>query len=955
MLSGTPAVRMAGLRGTKATIHRSNVFMATVQEEAGQPRRLYLIDAMALAYRAHFIFISRPLINSKGQNTSAAYGFTNGLIKLIEQHGMDHMAVVFDAVGEGGTFRDELYDAYKAHRAPMPEDLIANLPYIKRIVEAMDIPVIEEPGVEADDVIGTLAVRAAEEGAEVVIVSPDKDFQQLLSPQVTICRPAHRGEEFDPITVDTFREKYGLEPEQFIDMLALMGDAADNVPGVPGIGEKTAMKLLQDYGSVENLLAHADEVPGKRAREGLLAHRTDALLSKQLATIKTDLDLPLDWHRFRRRNPDAQRLAMIFTELEFNTLLDRVQNDALFRRGSAVAFPPEEAVDADLTFDFGPYEEVRHLDRDAVDYRVVRSRADLERLASELAAADWISFDTETTGTDPMWASLVGLAFALAPGKAYYVPTPLPDGTSTEEALAAVVPHLRKLIGQNLKYDLLVLARHGARVEAELFDTMVAHYLVAPEEAHNLDALARKYLSYRMIPITDLIGSGKSQKSMRDVEIDRVAEYSCEDADVTLQLAELLRPELERCGVRAVAEDIEFPLIPVLVDMELAGVRVDTKMLAEISSHLDTQIRILEHDIHNLAGEPFNIGSTQQLGEVLFDRLGLRVVSKTSTGRPSTKENVLEELATEHPMPGLILDWRKLTKLKSTYVDTLGTLVHPETRRVHTSFNQTIAATGRLSSSNPNLQNIPVRTDLGREIRRAFVPAEGTKLLAADYVQIELRILASMSGDEALKQAFRDRRDIHTEVASRIFGVPPEEVTRDQRRKAKEVNYGIPYGVSAWGLAQRLRSSVQEAQQIIDQYQRSYTGVTGFLALTVERARERGYVETLLGRRRYVPDINARNATQRSFAERVAVNMPIQGTQADMIKIAMVRIHRRLQREGLRTRLLLQVHDELVFEVPPAELDVARSIIEEEMVNALPLDVPVEVDTGVGDNWLDAH
>ena len=932
--------------------------MAAKQDEQSEPKRLYLIDAMALAYRAHFIFISRPLINSKGQNTSASYGFTNGLIKLIEQHGMDHMVVVFDAVGEGGTFRDELYEEYKAHRAPMPDDLLANLPYIKRIVEALDIPVLEVPGVEADDVIGTLARRAAEEGADAVIVSPDKDFQQLLGPHVTICRPAHRGEEFDPITAETFFEKYGLEPEQFIDMLALMGDASDNVPGVPGIGEKTAMKLLQDYGTVENLLTHAGEVSGKRAREGLLAHKSDALLSKQLATIKTDLDVPVDWHRFRRSAPDVRQLTALFTELEFGSLLNRVQNDALIRRGDAAPVEPAAlpaSADPALAFDFGPYEEVRQIDRDAVDYRVVRSRADLERLAGELAGQEWFSFDTETTSTDAMWASLVGMSFAWEAGRAVYVPTPLPDGTSTEEALRLLTPHFRKLVGQNLKYDLLVLARHGARVEAELFDTMVAHYLLQPEEPHGLDALARAYLSYRMIPITDLIGTGRNQKSMRDVEIDLAAEYACEDADVTLQLAERLRADLEESGLRRIAETIEFPLISVLVDMELAGIRVDTKILAEISEQLDTQIRILEHDIHDLVGEPFNIGSTQQLSEILFERLGLRVVAKTSTGRPSTKENVLEELSTEHPMPGLILDWRRLAKLKSTYVDSLGGLVHPETGRIHTSFNQTIAATGRLSSSHPNLQNIPVRTDLGREIRKAFVAAEGTRLLAADYVQIELRILAAMSGDEALKQAFRDGRDIHTEVAARIFGVAPEDVARDQRRKAKEVNYGIPYGVSAWGLAQRLRSGVQEAQQIIDQYQRSYTGVSRFLAETVERARERGYVETLLGRRRYVPDINARNATQRSFAERVAVNMPIQGTQADMIKIAMVRIARSLNTAGLKTRLLLQVHDELVFEVPEAELETVRPIIEKEMVNALPLDVPVEVDIDQGDNWLDAH
>lgn len=924
-----------------------------LQQEA---KRLYLIDAMALAYRAHFIFISRPLINSKGQNTSAVYGFTTGLLKLIEQHGMDHMVVVFDAHGEGGTFRDALYDEYKANRSPMPEDLIDSLPYIKRIVEALDIPVLEVPGVEADDVIGTLARRVAAEGAEAIIVSPDKDFQQLLDPAVTICRPAHRGEEFDPMTADTFREKFGLEPIQFIDMLALMGDSSDNVPGVPGIGEKTAMKLLQEYGTVENLLEHAADVSGKRAREGLLAHRADALLSKQLVTIKTDVAVDVDWHRFRRRAPDLAALAALFAELEFQSLLNRVQNDELVRSRAAAPAVVPYGDDPALSFDFGPYEENTSYEASEVEYRTVRNRAELEAIVAELALQERLAFDTETTSTDPMWASLVGLSFAWGPGQACYVPTPLPDGTSTEAVLAATEPLLkRKIVGQNLKYDLLVLARHGLHVEPELFDTMVAHYLLAPEEPHNLDGLARRYLNYRMMPITDLIGTGKNQRSMRDVEIEKVSAYSCEDADITLQLADILRGELEENGLLEIAERVEFPLIPVLVDMELAGVSVDTGMLREISEQLDTQLKMVEQEIYMLAGEEFNIGSTQQLGEVLFDRLGLRVVSKTSTGKPSTRESVLEELSTEHPLPGLILDWRKLAKLKSTYVDSLGELVHPETGRIHTSFNQTITATGRLSSSNPNLQNIPVRTDLGREIRKAFVPETGKKLLAADYVQIELRILASMSGDEGLKQAFREGRDIHTAAAARVFGVAPEEVTRDQRRKAKEVNYGIPYGVSPWGLAQRLRSSVQEAQQIIEQYQRSYAGVTRFLAMTVEAAREKGYVETLLGRRRYVPDINSRNHTQRSFAERVAVNMPIQGTQADMIKIAMIAIHRRLREEQLQARMVLQVHDELVFELPEAELDAVRPIIEEEMVRALPLDVPVEVDIDVGDNWLDAH
>ena len=926
-------------------------------------KTLYLLDAMALAYRAHFIFISRPLLNAKGQNTSAAYGFTAALLKLIEDHRIDHMAVVFDVMGEGGTFRDELFEDYKAHRDPPPADLIANLPFIKEIVRAMDIPVIEREGVEADDVIGTLARQAEADGANVVIVSPDKDFQQLLSDRISMFRPAHRGESFDPITADSFREKYGVEPVQFIDILALMGDAADNVPGVHGIGEKTAIKLIQKYGSVENLLEHADEVTGKRPREGLQNHADDARLSKRLVTIKTDVDVDLDWHTLHRAAPDLPRLATVFGQLEFNSFLakirDRVpdvtpgaQGDLFAPAGEAPPAGGAAPAEAPVT------DSARRYDEDAVDYAIVRSRAQLEALAATLAERPRFAFDTETTSTDPMWASLVGISFSWAAGQGRYVPTPLPDGTATEAVLDVLRPAFSRdvpRVGQNVKYDLLVLLRHGLRVAGPFFDTMVAHYLIAPEDPHGLDALALRYLDYRPIPISDLIGTGKNQRSMRDVPLDQAGPYACEDADVTLQLADLFEPELARTGVQKIAQEIEFPLIEVLVDMEHAGICVDGVILSEISAQLEAELKALESQIYEAAGEAFNIASMQQLGEILFNKLGLRVVSKTATGLASTKESVLNELATEHPLPGLILDWRELAKLKSTYVDSLGGLIHPETGRIHTSFNQTIAATGRLSSSNPNLQNIPVRSARGREIRKAFVPAEGWTLLSADYAQIELRILAALSDDAALKEAFHAGQDVHTATAARVFGVAPEAVTRDQRRKAKEVNYGIPYGVSAFGLAQRLRCSVKEAQGLIDQYQRSFPGVTRYLVRQVEQAREKGYVETLLGRRRYVPDIHARNRNVRSAAERVAVNMPMQGTQADMIKIAMIRIHNHLRSEGMNTRMLLQVHDELVFEAPPEEVDRLRSLVREEMSGALPLSVPVEVDINTGANWLDAH
>ncbi len=917
-------------------------------------KRLYLLDAMALAYRSHFIFINRPLVNSKGENTSAAYGFTTALLKLMKDHGMDHIAVVFDAAGPGGTFRDELYEEYKANRQPMPDDLKANLPFIKRIVRALDIPVFEEPGVEADDVIGTLARRAAAEEADVVIVSPDKDFQQLLDDRVSIFRPAYRGEEFDPITADSFREKFGVEPIRFIDILALMGDASDNVPGVPGIGEKTAMQLISQYGDLDELLARADEVKGKRAKEGLQNHRRDALMSRDLVTIRTDVPVDLEWDRLKRSRPDLGELAVIFRDLEFASLLDRFrQQDPLLSSG--VESPAEGTP---LQLDFGSDEPVGQLDEEKVRYRVLRNRDALVAWIGELEKAARFAFDTETTSVDPTLASLVGVSVSWEAEQGAYIPTPLPDGTSTEDVLDLLRPHLeseRAAFAQNAKYDIIVLARHGVRVPGPVFDTMVAHYLIAPEEPHNLDALARTYLNYRAVPISELIGTGKNQISTRDVPIDRMGLYACEDADVTLRLAQLFRPELDKTVLSEVAERIEFPLIPVLADMEMVGIRVDPKMLKDISGSLGSQIDALEKEIYEAAGGRFNIGSTQQLGEILFDKLKLRVVSKTSTGKPSTRENVLEELSTEHRLPGLILDWRHLAKLKSTYVDALGDLIHPETGRIHTNFNQTVTATGRLSSSNPNLQNIPVRTDAGREIRKAFVAADGCRLLAADYVQIELRILASMSGDEAMKAAFFSGQDVHTATAARIYGVEPEAVTRDMRRKAKEVNYGIPYGVSAWGLAQRLRTSNKEAQDLIDEYARSYPGIARYLVHTVEEARRKGYAETLLGRRRYVPAIDSRSRNDRSFAERIAVNMPIQGTQADMIKIAMIRIHARLRTEKLAARMVLQVHDELVLEVPEAEIEAVRKLVEEEMVGALPLEVPVEVDINTGENWLDAH
>ena len=924
----------------------------SIPDAAPDDNALYLIDAMSLAYRAHYIFISRPLINSKGQNTSAAYGFTNSLLKLIEDHSIEHAAVVFDE-GEEDTFRKEMYEDYKANRDPPPDELLENIPYIKEIVKGLDIPVLEVPGVEADDVIGTLARQAEGDGADVVIVSPDKDFKQLLSDKVSIYKPAKGDQDFEIKTGETFREEYGLDPAQFVDMLALMGDSSDNVPGVYGIGEKTAQKLLREHHSVENLIDHADDLSGKRARDGMQEHADEARLSKRLVRIRTELDVGLEWHQLRREEPDEQKLTALFQELEFESLADRLDLD-----GGAQPDASEDE-DEDLAFDFGPYEEVEELDPDAVDYDLVETEEELRAFADRLDEQSRYAIDTEASSKEPMYADLVGLSFSADAETATYVPTPLPDDTSTDAVLDVLGPVLEqetKKAGHNLKYDLLLLKQHGVNVAGPLFDTMVAHYLVAPEQNHNLGDVARSVLNYKMVPISELIGDDTDRDSMREVDVEEAAPYACEDADIALRLADDLKAQLDESNVLDIAHDIEFPLVHVLAAMEHTGITLDTDVLDEISTGLEDRLNEIEEDIFELAGEEFNINSPQQLAEILFEKLDLPVVTKTPTGKPSTKESVLQELSTEHDIPGLVLDWRSTYKLKSTYLDSLGELVNPETRRLHTSFNQTRTATGRLSSSDPNLQNIPIRTELGRQIRRAFVPAEDWSLLTADYAQIELRILASMSGDEAMQETFRKDGDIHTDAASRVYDIDPNEVTPDQRSKAKEVNYGIPYGISPWGLAQRMRMPVDEAQDIIKQYRKSYPGVSRLLNELVEKAQEKGYAETLLGRRRYLPNIDSSNSNERSAAERVAVNMPIQGTQADMIKIAMNRIHERLADEDWATQMLLQVHDELVFEVPPDEVSEVQSMINQEMKDALPLDdVPVVVDIDGGAHWLDAH
>ena len=679
-----------------------------------------------------------------------------------------------------------------------------------------------------------------------------------------------------------------------------------------------------------------------------------ALLSKKLVTIKTDVPLNLGWDDFLCKAPNLVQIRKLFDELEFNRLFDRVERILAPKAVKNGGAPAPEAEQGGL-FDEGG---LRSYDGDRSAYKLLTSLEDVEGMVANLDGRFPLSFDTETTSTDPMLASLVGVSFSVGVDEAWYIPTPLPDGTPTEAVVEAIRPLLEaegEKIGQNVKYDWLVMARHGVRVAGPVFDTMVAHYLIAPEEPHGLDALARRELGYQTIPISSLIGKGKDAKNMRDIPPADVAPYACEDADITLQLSEVLRPRLGESGVEELAHELEFPLVQVLARMELEGIELDRSVLMELSERTAIDLGELERQIYEAAGEEFNIGSPAQIGTILFEKLGLRVVEKTSTGKPSTKESVLTELASEHELPGMILDWRELAKLKSTYIDALGDLVHPETGRIHTSYSQTTAATGRLASSNPNLQNIPIRTARGREIRRAFVAPQGHVLLSADYAQIELRILASLAGDENMQQAYLNGEDIHTSTAARVFGVAPEEVTREQRSKAKEVNYGIPYGISAYGLSNRLRCSVSEAQDLINTYNRSFTAVASFLVEQVEKARENGYAETMLGRRRYLPDINARNRNVRSAAERVAVNMPIQGTQADMIKRAMIHIDHILQSDNWKSRMLLQVHDELVFEVPLDEVDRMKEMVTKEMAEALPLAIPVEVTVGTGTNWLEAH
>ncbi len=920
--------------------------------------RLYLLDAYALIYRAYYALIRSPRLNAKGENLSAVYGFVNTLEDVLRKGSPDYIGIAFDPTGR--TFRHEAYPAYKAQREATPEDIRRAVPLIKSLIRAYRIPILEVEGFEADDVIGTVARLAAGQGLEVRMITPDKDYAQLVAPGIIMCRPGHGAAPMEELDEAAVCAKYALErPAQVIDLLGLMGDAADNIPGCPGVGEKTAQKLLARFGSIEGLLEHRDELTGALAKK--VADNAEQIrFSKFLATIRTDVPLTLSLDDLRRQEPDLAELRSQFEELGFRSFLQRYAPDA----SAAAESRPRQASLFDALPDNGEEQAVQTSLKTLSDvdheYHLIERLDDAAELCTFLLTNSTVSVDTETTSTDAVAARLVGMSFAVAGGRAWYVAVPRETAQAQQfvDLFRPLYESTQILkVGQNLKYDLNVLARYGVELRAPMFDTMLAHYVVQPELRHNMDYLAEVYLGYRTIHIEELIGpKGKAQKNMADLPPADVYAYACEDADVTLRLMAPLEAEMERGGVTAVFRDIEMPLMPVLARMERNGVRLDTDALAETGRLFQSRMEQLEAEIYQLAGHPFSITSPRQVGVVLFDELRLSErARKTKGGQYSTSEEVLESLRTRHPIVEKILAHRGLKKLLGTYVDALPRLVNPETGHIHTSFNQAVTATGRLSSSNPNLQNIPVRGDDGREIRKAFVPEPGCIFFSADYSQIELRIMAHLSGDEHLIQDFREGKDIHAATAARIFKKPLEAITRDERRKAKTANFGIIYGISAFGLAERMEVSRTEAKELIDNYFATYPKVRDYMRESVEQARRRGYIETLFHRRRYLPDINSANAVVRGYAERNAVNAPIQGTAADIIKRAMVGIDRRLAEEKLRSKMILQVHDELNFSVLPEELDRVRRIVVEEMEGACALSVPLLADCGEGRNWLEAH
>jgi len=923
-------------------------------------KKLFLLDAMALIYRAYFALNKNPRINSKGLNTSAILGFANTLLEVLKNEKPTHIGVAFDTMAP--TLREEGFAEYKANRERMPEDIALSLPYIVRLTEAFNIPVLKSDGYEADDVIGTLAKRAEKEGFKVFMMTPDKDFGQLVSDNIFMYKPARMGNKPEILGVDEICQKYKIsEPTQLIDILGLWGDTSDNIPGVPGVGEKTASKLIGEFGSVENLLLNTDKLKGK-LKENVEEFTEQALLSKQLATIMLDVPVEFDMEQLEKNEPDREALQELFDELEFRTFASRVFKPEPEEKDKQAAdqSDPDDNLFSNAGVDI-PQRKLLDIHHVEHDYKLADNGKRRKALITELKKAGSFCFDTETTGVDANDTELVGISFAMKKGAAFYVP--IPENYQEAHELVAEFAGVfedekTEKIGQNLKFDISVLKWYDVHVKGKLFDTMIAHYLIEPDLRHNMDFLAETYLDYRPVPIENLIGKkGKNQLSMRTVALDRLKEYACEDADITLQLKGVFEPLLEETGTIDLFHNIEMPLVPVLASMEAEGVRIETATLSDFSKKLQDGIAGLEKEIKDLAGTDFNIASPRQLGEVLFDKLKVTDKPKlTKTRQYSTSEDVLVKLADKHPIIDKILDYRSLTKLKSTYVDALPKMINPRDNRIHTSYNQAVAATGRLSSNNPNLQNIPIRTEMGREIRKAFVPRnEEFTLLAADYSQIELRIIAELSEDPALIDTFTKGLDVHTATAARIFGVELEAVSPEMRRSAKTVNFGIVYGISAFGLSERLRIPRREAADIIAQYFEKYPGVKTYMDNTIHFAKKNGFVETIMGRRRYLRDINSSNATVRGFAERNAINAPVQGSSADMIKIAMIKIQDQLQKEKMKSKMILQVHDELVFDTVLEELEKLKKIVEEKMRTAIPMTVPVVVDMNTGDNWLQAH
>ena len=900
--------------------------------------KLFLLDAYALIYRAYFGLSKMPRINSKGFNTSAVFGFVNTLQQVLAKEQPTHIGVAFDPAGP--TFRHEAYPEYKAQREETPETIRESVPIIKQIIKAYNIPILEVQGFEADDVIGTLATQARQRGITTYMMTPDKDYGQIVGGCVYMYRPKFGDKEFDVMGEEEVKAKFAIQStSQVIDMLGLMGDSADNIPGCPGVGEKTAQKLVAEFGSIENLLQNTDKLKGALKKK--VEENADKIrFSKFLATIKTDVPIDLDMDKLRRNDPDREELRRLFEEMEFKTLIARVFAD------EQKDVPQQTKTQPNLfeIFTDTPREEQSQTNLASYDagvqhYKLIETDEDIERFLQYILTKEIFALDTETTGIDPMTSRLVGMSFACREGEAYYIPAPA-DPAAMERLAAKLRPLVgneRTLkIGQNIKYDMIVLARHGMDVRGPLFDTMIAHYVIQPELRHNMDFLAETYLGYRTIHIEQLIGEkGRNQKSMGDLTPESIYVYACEDADITLRLKAVLERQLHEQGCFRLFEQVEMPLIPALAKMEMNGVRIDTDSLRQTSASFTGRMTEIEHEVYAMAGMQFNISSPKQVGEVLFDRMHISDnVKKTKSGQYSTSEEVLESLKGRHPIVEKILEYRGYKKLLGTYVDALPRLINPETGKIHTSFNQAVTATGRLSSSNPNLQNIPVRDDNGREIRKAFIPDDG---------------------EESMIGAFLSGEDIHAATAAKIYGVPLDEVTKDMRRKAKTANFGIIYGISAFGLAERTGVDRKEARMLIDGYFDTYPGIRDYIGRCIDGARQTGYVETLFHRRRYLPDINSHNAVVRGMAERNAVNAPIQGSAADIIKVAMARIHRLFQERELRAKMILQVHDELNFSVPADELDEVRSIVIGNMQNACQLRVPLVVDCGTGSNWLEAH